>query len=58
MGYVNPENGYGNYRCLNCGEEHVTSFSCKSRFCFRCGKIYVGKEVDKLVNVILDVSHI
>ncbi|SDF21383.1 Transposase zinc-binding domain-containing protein, partial [Halanaerobium congolense] len=41
MSCGNPENGYAKYKCLDCGEEHVVSFSCKSRFCSRCGKVYV-----------------
>ncbi|SDM68561.1 Transposase zinc-binding domain-containing protein [Halanaerobium congolense] len=53
----NPENGYAKYKCLDCGEEHIVSFSCKSRFCSRCGKVYVDKWVDKQVDMILDVSH-
>ncbi|HYF92183.1 MAG TPA: transposase zinc-binding domain-containing protein [Symbiobacteriaceae bacterium] len=32
-------------------------FTCKSRFCPRCGKRYVDQWVEKQVETILNVSH-
>lgn len=33
------ENGYAEYRC-SCGHVKRVPFSCKSRFCLRCSKVY------------------
>ena len=35
-----PENGYATYICLKCGETKRVCFSCKSRVCTACGKVY------------------
>ncbi|MBU3199817.1 transposase zinc-binding domain-containing protein [Clostridium estertheticum] len=32
-------------------------FTCKSRFCSKCGKKYISEWVKKQVNKILDVLH-
>ncbi|QTL96916.1 IS91 family transposase [Iocasia frigidifontis] len=57
LGCGNPENGYTLYKCLECGHEHIIGFSCKSRFCVRCGKKYIDNWVEKQVENILDTSH-
>lgn len=51
--------GYTKYRCIECDshEEVVAGHTCKSRFCNRCGKVYVENWVNKQVETILDVSH-
>lgn len=59
LGCGDPKNGYIKYRCVSCEEEteRVVGFSCKSRFCPRCGKRYVDEWVEKQVQTILNVSH-
>jgi len=57
LGCGDPKNGYTLYKCLDCGEEHIVGFSCKGRFCPRCGKKYVDNWVENQVDMILDVSH-
>ena len=57
LGCGDPKNGYTLYKCLDCGDEHIVGFSCKSRFCPRCGKKYVDNWVENQVDMILDVSH-
>lgn len=39
------ENGYIEYWCLTpgCHHKRIIPFSCKSRFCLRCGRVYVEK---------------
>lgn len=59
LGCGDPKNGYTKYRCVSCEEhpERIVGFSCKSRFCPRCGKRYVDEWVEKQVQTILNVSH-
>jgi len=57
LGCGDPRNGYSLYRCVDCGEEHIVGFSCKSRFCPSCGKKYVDNWVEGQVDKILEVSH-
>lgn len=53
-----PQYGYVKYMCLECGNHSKTiGFSCKSRFCNRCGKVYIENWVNKQVERIIDVSH-
>lgn len=42
------ENGYFVYVCTNCGEEKRIAFTCKSRFCLRCSKVYIDNWVNKM----------
>gem|GEM_PF-2204342 len=32
--------GYTAFKCNQCSHMHIVGFSCKSRFCSSCGKIY------------------
>ncbi len=57
LGCGNPENGYTLYKCLECGHSHMVAFTCKSRFCTRCGKKYIDNWVEKQVDNILDTNH-
>lgn len=45
MGCGLKENGYIEYWCLTpgCHHKRIIPFSCKSRFCLRCGRVYVQK---------------
>lgn len=51
--------GYTKFKCIECdsGHEVIVGHSCKSRFCNRCGKVYVENWVNKQVETILDVTH-
>ena len=52
-----PSNGYAEYICPCCFERKKVAFTCKSRFCVSCGKVYIDKWVDKTVKDIFDVPH-
>lgn len=51
--------GYTKYKCIECdgGHEKIVGHSCKSRFCNRCGRVYIENWVNKQMETILDVSH-
>ena len=35
-----PKFGYIEYGCMHCGEsKHLVAFSCKTKFCLRCGRV-------------------
>jgi hypothetical protein len=53
------EMGYAIYLCTNCPQhpEKIVFFTCKSRFCISCGKIYVDNWVKKMSDEILDRPH-
>jgi hypothetical protein len=53
------EMGYAMYLCTNCNRhpEKFVFFTCKSRFCTSCGKIYVDNWVKKMTQEILDKPH-
>jgi len=53
------EMGYAMYLCTNCDQhpEKFVFFTCKSRFCTSCGKIYVDNWVKKMTAEILDRPH-
>ena len=44
----NPEVGYTSFICIKCNLIHKTPFSCKSRLCSSCGKIYAEKWADDI----------
>lgn len=49
--------GFVAYICMQCFEKIKVGFSCKSRFCNKCGKKYISAWVEKQVKRILDVPH-
>ena len=49
--------GFVAYICMVCFEKFKIGFTCKSRFCSKCGKKYVSQWVEKQVDKILDVPH-
>lgn len=51
------ENGYYLYRCPCSKGEIKVGFACKSRFCPRCGRIYVDNWVEKVLSKIINVPH-
>lgn len=32
--------GFAEYKCETCGERTKVPFTCKSKFCNRCGRLY------------------
>ena len=51
------KNGHAEYRC-SCGYIKRVPFSCKSRFCLRCSKIYIDNWVARVREVLFTkVSH-
>jgi len=57
MGCADASEGFVSYICMNCHEVLKKGFTCKSRFCNKCGKKYVSQWVEKQVEKILDVPH-
>ena len=53
----NMEKGYINHKCLECKEEYIHGFICKTKFCSKCGRMYSLKWSDKQVDNMLDVTH-
>lgn len=53
----NIEKGYIKHKCIDCGEEYIQGFTCKSKFCTKCGRKYSMEWAEKQVENILDVSH-
>ena len=51
MGCGMFSNGYAEYRC-SCGHIKKVPFSCKSRFCLRCSKVYIDNWVSKMKEII------
>ena len=49
--------GFVAYICMVCFEKFKIGFTCKSRFCSKCGKKYVSQWVERQVDKILDVPH-
>lgn len=49
--------GYAEYRC-SCGYVKRVPFSCKSRFCLRCSKVYIDNWVTKMRQTIFaKINH-
>jgi hypothetical protein len=57
MGCGNVALGFVAYICMKCLDIFKIGFTCKSRFCVKCGKKYVSDWVEKQVNRILEVPH-
>lgn len=53
----NFDYGYAYYECPNCNNFHMQGFTCKSRFCPRCGKKYRDKVGTKVASKLLKVKH-
>ncbi len=57
MGCGSFENGYAEYRC-GCGHIKRVPFSCKSRFCLRCSRVYTDNWINKIRQTIFaKVNH-
>lgn len=53
LNYV-EKNGYARYRCMECGEEKVVPFTCKSSFCLSCARIKLEKWLAKVEDILFD----
>jgi len=49
--------GYTEYMCLECGESIKVGFTCKSKFCCKCGRLYTLKWAEKQQETMLRVTH-
>ena len=52
--------GYARYECLGCEGNPAPKFvcfTCKSRFCYRCGKKYTDEWAEKQQTMLFDVPH-
>lgn len=49
--------GFVAYICMFCFNIIKLGFTCKSKFCVKCGKKYVSEWVEKKVKQILEVPH-
>ena len=53
----NIEKGYIKHKCIECNEEYIHGFACKSKFCSKCGRKYSLDWADKQINNMLNVTH-
>ena len=49
--------GYIELRCEKCNEIKKIGFTCKSRFCTSCGKIYVDNWIESMLAKLINVRH-
>ncbi len=53
----NIAKGYIKHKCIECNEEYIHGFTCKTKFCSKCGRMYSLKWSDKQVENMLNVTH-
>ena len=49
--------GYIEFICDSCKESKKVGFSCKSRFCTSCGKVYTDNWIDNMLGNLINVKH-
>jgi len=49
--------GFAEYVCEECGESTKVPFTCTSKFCNRCGRLYTLKWAEKQQENMLRVAH-
>uniref|UniRef100_UPI00374E3D61 transposase zinc-binding domain-containing protein n=1 Tax=Clostridium butyricum TaxID=1492 RepID=UPI00374E3D61 len=49
--------GYIEFKCYECNISKKVGFTCKSRFCTSCGKIYTDKWIDNMLGELINVRH-
>src|SRR5271157_1411254 len=52
-----PSQGFATDICLNCGETVRVCFTCKSRVCSSCGKVYADEWAQQLTSRMFNVTH-
>lgn len=55
---ADPNFGFSQFLCTSCLHKFIQPFSCKSKFCPSCGKIYAENWASSLDSQLLNVSHI
>jgi hypothetical protein len=53
----NFDNGFFAYKCENGCGHHYQGFTCKSRFCPKCGKKYRDQRTIKVAEKLIDAPH-
>jgi len=51
------EKGFAEYICEDCLERIKVVFTCKSKFCVPCAKIYIDNWVERVTRIIFPVRH-
>lgn len=49
--------GYIEFKCDECNVTKKVGFTCKSRFCTSCGKVYTDKWIDNMLGNLINVRH-
>lgn len=49
--------GYIEFKCVNCKTNKKVGFTCKSRFCTSCGKVYTDNWIDSMLKTLINVKH-
>src|ERR1700722_12400118 len=49
--------GYATFQCLCCQLTKQVHFTCKSRFCSRCGTVQTNNWIDKYQKTFLDIPY-
>lgn len=57
MGCSDFNNGFSLFECPNCNQFTRVPFTCKSRFCNKCGIIYARNRANSITKKTLNVSH-
>jgi hypothetical protein len=57
LGCGEATSGFATYICLHCGDTLRVCFSCKSRVCSSCGKVYADEWAQHLTSHLLKVTH-
>ena len=53
----NPEHGFAYYECPKCGRYELVTFTCKSRFCPKCGKKAREISTHHITRKLINVPH-
>ena len=49
--------GFIQLKCDNCNTTKKIGFTCKSRFCTSCGKIYTDNWINNMLGNLINVKH-
>ena len=49
--------GFIELKCDKCNTKKKIGFTCKSRFCTSCGKIYTDNWIDNMLGNLINVKH-
>lgn len=51
------KNGYIEFKCDSCNTSKKVAFTCKSRFCPSCGKVYTDNWIENMLGNLINVKH-